>query len=143
MPIPILVGLGIAAAGALAGGSYSYGGSSTLRDPGVPSREVQELFEEYKFLADILLESEVLLQARPFKLPPSCRGEIFQSKKSQEKFISLLPDTSAVELPLEVNVEHRKVAYFCSNKNHKWQKLEFKENTLVLPNNAQAYIIRF
>ena len=127
----------------LAGGSYSYGGSSTLRDPGVPSREVQELFAEYKFLADTLLESEVLLQARPFKLPPSCRGEIFQSKKSQEKFISLLPDTSAVELPLEVNVEHRKVAYFCSNKNHKWQKLEFKENTLVLPNNARAYIIRF
>jgi len=127
----------------LTGASYSYGGSSTLRDPGAQSQEVRELFAEYKFLADTLSGSEILLQADPFKLPPNCRGEIFRSKKSQDRFISLLPDTSAAELTLQVNIEHGTTAYFCSNKNHTWQKLEFKENTLVLPNNARAYIVKF
>ena len=127
----------------LAGASYSYGGSSTLRDPGAQSREVRELFAEYKFLADTLSGSEILLQADPFKLPPNCRGEIFRSKKSQDRFISLLPDTSAAELTLQVNIEHGTTAYFCSNKNHTWQELEFQENTLVLPNKARAYIVKF
>ena len=127
----------------LAGGSYSYGGSSTLRKPAGQTPEMAKIFAEYKFLADHLLNSEVLLQANPFKLPPDCRGEIFRSRISADRFISLLPETTAEQLTLEVNIEHGKTASFCSNKDHTWQPLEFKGNFLTLPNNAQAYLIKF
>jgi len=127
----------------LSGASYSYGGSSTLRQIPVQSEEVQKLFAEYKFLADSLSGAEILLSANPFKLPPLCRGEIFQSRTAAEKFISLLPETSSSELEISVNVEHGKNAWFCSNKNHCWQKIEFSGDILRIPNNAKAYLIKF
>ncbi len=127
----------------LSGASYSYGGSSTLRQTPVQSEEVQKLFAEYKFLADSLSGAEILLSANPFKLPPLCRGEIFQSRTAAEKFISLLPETSSSELEISVNVEHGKNAWFCSNKNHCWQKIEFSGDILRIPNNAKAYLIKF
>ena len=127
----------------LSGASYSYGGSSTLRKTPVQSPEVQNLFAEYKFLADTLLGSEIILSANPFKLPPMCRGEIFRSRNSSEKFLTLLPETSSSELEVTVNVEHGKTAWFCSNKNHCWQEVEIKENVLRIPNNAKAYLIKF
>ena len=127
----------------LSGASYSYGGSSTLRQTPVQSEEVQKLFAEYKFLADSLLGAEILLSANPFKLPPMCRGEIFKSRTTAEKFISLLPETSSSELEISVNVEHGNTAWFCSNKNHCWQKIEFNGNMLRIPNNAKAYLIKF
>jgi hypothetical protein len=127
----------------LSGASYSYGGSSTLRQTPVQSQEVQTLFAEYKFLADSLLGAEIILSANPFKLPPMCKGEIFQSRKTSEKFISLLPETSSRELEVTVNVAHGKTAWFCSNKNHSWLEIEFKENILHIPNDAKAYLIKF
>ena len=127
----------------LSGASYSYGGSSTLRQPPEFSPAVQKIFEEYKFLADILLETEIILSAAPFKMPPMCQGEIFRSKKNQDKFISLLPETSANELELTINIDHGETAWFCSNANHSWQELEFKGNILLVPNHAKAYLIKF
>ena len=127
----------------LSGSSYSYGGSSTLRQTPVQSPEVQKIFTEYKFLADTLLGAEIILSANPFKLPPMCRGEIFKSRNSSEKFLTLLPETSSSELEVTINVEHGKTAWFCSNKNHCWQEVEFKENVLRIPNNAKAYLIKF
>ena len=98
---------------------------------------------EYKFLADTLLGSEIILSANPFKLPPMCRGEIFRSRNSSEKFLTVLPETSCSEIEVTINVEHGKTAWFCSNKNHCWQEVEFKENVLRIPNNAKAYLIKF
>ncbi|MBO5923537.1 MAG: hypothetical protein J6Q81_03385 [Lentisphaeria bacterium] len=127
----------------LTGASYSYGGSSTLRQPAEQPEAVQKLFEEYKFLADTLLDCEILLMPSPFKLPPNCRGEIFQSKCDNSRFLSILPNSNAPSLDVVINLEHGSNAVFCSNKNHQWQPLEFKENSLTLPNNAQAYLIKF
>ena len=127
----------------LTGASYSYGGSSTLRQVPEQPLEVQKLFAEYKFLADNLLGAEIILAANPFKLPPMCRGEIFRSRETSEKFISLLPETSSSELEVTVNIEHGRTAWFCSNKDHSWQEVEFKENTLCIPNSAKAYLIKF
>ena len=127
----------------LSGGSYSYGGSSTVRNPGKRSSEVEKIFSQYKFLADTLLDTEVLLEANPVKLPPSCRGEIFQSKTSNEKFVTILPNTQVENLELVINIAHGETAYICSNLSHTWEKLTFNENTLTIPNNANAYLIKF
>lgn len=127
----------------LTAASYSYGGSSTLRKPAEQSAAVKKLFEEYKFLADNLLGSEVILSADPFKLQPMCRGEIFQSKTSSDKFITLLPETASSELEVTVHVEHGKTAMYCSNADHTWKEIEFTDNKLRIPNDAKAYLIKF
>jgi hypothetical protein len=127
----------------LSGGSYSYGGSSTLRNPGKISNEVEKIFTQYKYLADILLDTEILLQSNPFKLPHNCKGEIFQSKTSKDKFVTIVPNTQVENLDVVINIPHNKTAYICSNLDHNFKELTFKENTLTIPNNANAYLIKF
>jgi hypothetical protein len=127
----------------LSGGSYSYGGSSTLRNPGKISNEVEKIFTQYKYLADILLDTEILLQANPFKLPHNCKGEIFQSKTSTDKYVTIVPNTQVENLDVVINIPHNKTAYICSNLDHNFKELTFKENTLTIPNNANAYLIKF
>ena len=127
----------------LTGASYSYGGSSTLRKLAPHDNDTQRIFAEYKILADTLLNCEILLEAHPVKLPPNCKGEIFKSKTQDNYYLSILPNTGVSSLTVTINVKHGKKAYYCSNKNHDYLELEFDGNSLTLPHDANAYLIKF
>ena len=126
-----------------AGASWSYGGSSTLRNPPVQTPAVQKLFADYLPLIEPLLSAEILLEPVPFKLPPACKGEIFRDKINGDILITVLPQTSVSTLPVTVNVPHGTTASYRGNSDSDWKELPFEENTLNIPNKSQAYTIRF
>lgn len=126
-----------------AGAAWSYGGSSTLRNPKIASRESQKLLSEYLPLIEPLLSAEVFLEANPFKLPPACKGEIFKEKDRNEFLVTLLPQLRTSILPVKINIPHGKTAYYRGNCDTEWQELLFEDNILNIPNKSFAYTIRF
>ena len=126
-----------------AGASWSYGGSSTLRNPPEQTPEIRKLFAEYLPLIEPLLSAEILLEPDPFKLPPSCKGEIFRDKNNGEYLLTVLPQTRASVLPVKINIPHGTAVFYRGTGDTGWNKLNFEENTLNIPNKSQAYTIRF
>ena len=126
-----------------AGASWSHGFSSVLRTPPEQTPEVQKLFAEYTPLIEPLLTSEILLEANPFTLPMACKGEIFREKNTGDILATLLPQTRASVLTVKINVPHGTKAVYRGNRDSGWNEIEFKEDTLSLPNNSNAYTIRF
>jgi len=126
-----------------AGASWSYGGSSTLRNPPVITPEIQKFFDEYLPLIEPLLNAEILLEAKPFELPRSCTGEIFREKSSGEILVTLLPQTRASILPLKINIPHSATALYGGTSDNDWKEIAFTGDTLNIPNKSQAYTIRF
>lgn len=126
-----------------AGASWSYGGSSTLRNPPEITPEIQKFFDEYLPLIEPLLNAEILLEAKPFELPRSCTGEIFREKSSGEILVTLLPQTRASILPLKINISHNATALYRGTSDNDWKEIAFTGDTLNIPNKSQAYTIRF
>ena len=126
-----------------AGASWSYGGSSTLRNPQDPTPEVRKILEEYLPLIEPLLNAEVLLEPNPFILPKGCSGEIFREKNSSEFFLTVLPKTRTSILSVKVNIPHNGTALYRGTSDKEWKEISFDGDTLKLPNTSQAYTIHF
>ena len=126
-----------------AGAAWSYGGSSTLRNPPVQTPEIRKLFAEYLPLIEPLISAEILLEPDPFKLPPACRGEIFRDRNTGNFLLTLLPQTRGSSLSVMINIPHGSTAQYRGNLDTEWHELTFEQNTLNIPNKSQAYTIRF
>ena len=127
----------------LAGSAWSYGGSSTLQDPPDFTPEIRRLFDSYLPLIKPLLSAEILLEANPFLLPPSCKGEIFRSKENGEILLTLIAGTGVSVLPVTIGLPHGKTAKYRGNSDTGWNELAFEGDVLNIPNRSRAYLIRF
>ena len=87
--------------------------------------------------------AEILLEANPFLLPPSCKGEIFRSKKNGEIRLPLIAGTGVSVLPVTIGLPHGKTAKYRGNSDTGWNELAFEGDVLNIPNRSRAYLIRF
>ena len=129
----------------LAGAAWSYGGSSTLRNPPEFTPEIRKLYGSYLPLIEPLLSAEILLdEAAPFQLPPKCKGEIFRSKIGKDRILlTLLSNTDSSVLPVTVRIPHGKTAQYRGLGDGVWRELPFDGDVLNVPNRSTAYLFRF
>jgi hypothetical protein len=125
----------------LAGASWSFGGSSTLRNPPEFTEEIKALFSEYLPLLEPLLESDILLESDPFRLPPGYKGEIFKSHDGKKLLVTMTGSSCVRILRLQLNIIRQGNALYRGNKDTEWQKLDFHDGTMDLPNNSISYTV--
>ena len=125
----------------LAGASWSFGGSSTLREPLEQTPAIKRLFEEYLPLIKPLMDTEFCLDAHPFALPPTYKGEAFKKRNSDTRFITVLGHSETDHIDITINLPHAATARCRGNKQQQWNEIHFDGNTLRLPNDSSAYVI--
>lgn len=125
----------------LAGAAWSFGGSSTLRNPPEFSGEIQAVFSAYLPLLEPLLQAEILLEPAPLELPPGFRGEIFRSRDGKEIIVTLVGFSSASVLPVKINAVREGKTVFRGLRDFGWKDIKFSGGRLELPGGSGAYAV--